>query len=337
MTTRTFGRLPGGETVTEVALAGDGLEVELLTYGASIRGLRLSTSEGARSVVLGFDRLEPYLDPPAFFGAVVGRVANRIAGGRLELDGASFALDLNEEGRTHLHGGSGGFSSRNWTLAQADGRSAVFELVSPDGDQGYPGTVTVRCRYEISGPGTLALELTATTDRATVVGLATHSYFDLDRGEDILGHVLTIPAEAVTPVDERLVPTGAVLPVAGTALDFRAPRPIGAAGGLLDINYALAAAPVAEPRLVARVEGPASGLVLEVHSTEPGLQAYDGNMTDLEHRFPDGRRAGRHCGFCLEPQCWPDAVHHPHFPSVVLRPGETYRQRTEYRISSRRG
>jgi aldose 1-epimerase len=332
MAVTAFGRLDSGEEVLEIGLSGGGLDVAVLTYGAVIRDLRIHTANGPRSVVLGHDRLDQYVEGASFFGAVVGRCANRIAGGRFELDGRTHQLDLNEADRTHLHGGSGGIWNRVWTVVEIADDAATLELVSADGDQGYPGSVTIRCRYALTGRGTLAIDLTATTDAPTPVNLATHSYFDLDRGDTILDHRLTVPAEAVTPVDTDLVPTGVILPVEGTALDFRAPRRMGDAGGSLDLNYVIASAPVETPRLVARVEGPVSGLTLEIHSTEPGLQVYDGNMMKPGVPLADGRAIRRNGGLCLEPQRYPDAVHHAHFPSVILRPQETYRQRTDYHL-----
>ncbi len=333
MAVSTFGRLGDGEQVVEIGIAGGGLEVAVLSYGAVIRDLRYQTAQGSRSVVLGYSRLSEYVTSSPYFGAIVGRCANRIAGGAFMLEGRRIALDRNEGGRTHLHGGAGGFSARVWEVVAAEPDAVTLQLVAADGDQGYPGTVTVRCRYAVRGPGRLTIELSAVTETPTIVNLAAHSYFDLDRGDSILDHRLMVPADAVTAVDRTLIPTGVLAPVAGTSLDFRAPRPIREAGGSLDLNYVLAVAPVAEPRLVARLEGPRSGLVLEVHSTEPGLQVYDGNVLAGSVPLADGRLPRRNGGVCLEPQRFPDAVHHPQFPSVLLRPGETYVQRTEYRLT----
>ncbi len=330
MAIHTFGRLAGGQEVLEISLFGGGLAVDVLSYGAVLRDIRLATADGSRSVVLGYSRLADYVAHSPYFGALVGRCANRIAGGRFELDGRTITLDRNEAGRTHLHGGSGGFSSRVWDVVDIEPDAVTLALVSADGDQGYPGTVAVRCRYAVIGAGRLAIELSATTDAPTIVNLAAHSYFDLDRADSILDHRLLLPADAVTQVDAALIPTGVIAPVHGTPLDFRASRPIRSAGGALDLNYVLAMAPVASPRLVARLEGPRSGLALEVHSTEPGLQVYDGNAMNGPVPLADGRSVRQNGGVCLEPQRFPDAVHHPHFPSVVLRPGETYRQRSEY-------
>lgn len=333
----TFGRLAGGEEVLEIGLAGGGLGVDVLTYGAVLRDIRLSTAEGARSVVLGYSRLADYVAFSPYFGAIVGRCANRIAGGGFELDGRRIALDRNEGGRTHLHGGSRGFSARVWDVVDLGPDAVTLQLVSVAGDQGYPGTVTARCRYALPSPGRLTIALDAVCDAPTIVNLAAHSYFDLDRGLTILDHRLMVPADAVTPVDRALIPTGVLAPVEGTGLDFRAPRPVRDAGASLDLNYVLSMAPVAAPRLVARLEGSRSGLVLELHSTEPGLQVYDGNVMAGPVPLADGRPVRRNGGICLEPQRFPDAVHHPEFPSVLLRPGETYRQRTEYRLTARPG
>jgi aldose 1-epimerase len=331
MVARSFGRLPGGDEIQEIRLSADGIEVDVLTWGAVIRDFRLVGPRGPRSVVLGFDRLEDYLEHSPYFGAVVGRCANRIGGGAFELDGRTVEVDRNEAGRQHLHGGSDGFWNRAWDVRDLAGDQVTLALVSGDGDQGYPGQVAVLCRYALAG-GRLLIDLVATTDAPTVVNLATHSYFDLDRSDTILDHRLTVPAAAVTAVDDALIPTGVLEPVAGTGLDFRSGAPVGAAGGSLDLNYVLAEAPTEDTHLAARLEGPRSGIALEIHTTEPGLQVYDGNAMKPGAILSDGRPMRRNGGICLEPQRYPDAVHHPHFPSVILRPGETYRQRTEYRL-----
>ncbi len=337
MGVREFGRLADGESVVEVTIAGEGLAVSLLGYGAAIRRLDVDTAGGPRNVVLGFDRLEDYVDRSPYFGAVVGRCANRIAAGRFTLDGRDYQLSINEAGRTHLHGGTTGFAWRNWSLAGHDDRSATFTLVSPDGEDGYPGEVRARCRYEIAGPGRLVITLEATTDAPTLVNLATHAYFNLDGGADILDHEVTIPAATYTPYDDHLIPTGAFAAVEGGTHDFRHPRPlrmeVDGERVRYDANFVVAEAPAAEPRPMARVRGPASGLVLEVHSTEPCLQFYDGAKIDIPVRGTDGRRFVPCAGLCLEPQRIPDAVNHAAFPTPRLDPGETYRQVTEYHFS----
>lgn len=331
-----FGTLRDGRVVHDVQLGGGGpLAVSILDYGAALRDIRLTTADGPQPLILGFDRLEHYVAHSPYFGAVCGRCANRIGGAAFELDGVRHVLAANE-GPNQLHGGPNGFNSRVWQIASATADRATFDLVDPDGEQGYPGRVRVSASYTVAGT-TLVLEVEATTDRPTLVNIAGHAYFDLDGTGSILDHEATIFADRYTPAGADLITTGEVLPVAGTAFDFRTPRPIGreVAGErvIYDVNYALADAPSALPKLAARVRGPKRGVTLEVWTTEPGIQLYDGSWLDVPVPGLDERRYARNGGFCLEPQRWPDAANKPHFPSAVLRPGELYRQRTEYRFS----
>ncbi|MEJ1160854.1 aldose epimerase family protein [Prosthecomicrobium sp. N25] len=328
-----FGFMPDGTPVPRVTIAGEDLRVELIGYGASIRDLLV----GGRPVVLGLDTLEDYVAHSSHMGAVAGRYANRIRNGRFTLDGVEQQLVLNQAGRHHLHGGGNtGFGKRPWKLLARTPRSALFGFSSPDGDQGYPGAVEARIRYEVAGPGLLRMELTATTDAPTIVNLATHSYFNLDGDGSVLDHILEIPAETYTPVDADLIPTGAIAPVAGTPFDFRSPRPIrhlaeGAHVGY-DHNFVVARERAAEPRLMARAAGPKTGIRLEVWSTEPGVQFYDATKMNVPVTGTHGRHFGANAGFCLEPQLFPDTPNNPGFGSAVLRPGQTYRQLTEYRF-----
>jgi aldose 1-epimerase len=333
MSRSVFGRLPDGATVERLTLAAHGLRLSVLTLGAIIQDFAVETPEGGRRLVLGFDMLDPYLGDARYFGCVAGRSANRIRGGELRLDGVTHQLELNENGKTHLHGGMSGFSGKIWRIAAETPESVTLALHSPDGEGGYPGAVDVSCTYRLAPERRLVIELEAKTDRKTVVNLATHSYFNLDGGADILAHRLRIPADHYTPVDADLIPTGEIAAVAGSPFDFREPRAI--ADGGRDHNFCIAREPSAEPRLAARLEGALSGLALEVWSTEPGLQFYDGGYLDLS-AAPNGASAGGpHAGLCLEPQRYPDAPHHRHFPSTVLAAGETYRQVTEYRVFRR--
>ncbi|WP_420963667.1 aldose epimerase family protein [Brucella sp. IR073] len=329
-----FGHLAGGQAVHAVDIGNADLQARILTYGATLADLRLTTANGPHSVILGFDTLEDYLAQTAYVGAIAGRCANRIAGGRFTLDGVDHQLSLNENGRTHLHGGVEGFSSRLWDIEEITPSSVTLTLVSPHDDQGYPGEVHVTCRYAIEGR-TLTLELSAETDRPTLVNLAGHAYFNLDGSDTILDHRLTIMGNAYTPVDGDLIPTGEIAPVAGTIYDFTTPRPIRSgdpdhphAG--YDHNFVLAMQPAVTPRPAARLEGVASGIEMEIWTTEPGLQFYDGNFLPLPQALRGGREGRRHGGLCLEPQRFPDAIHHKHFPGAVLRPGEIYRQVTQY-------
>ena len=327
-----FGTLSDGATVHEVRLEGHGLSVAVLTFGAVIRRLAF---EG-RPTVLGLDSLADYEARSPHLGAIAGRFANRIGGGRLPLDGATFQLTRNENGRTHLHGGDRGFGRRNWTILEARADAVTLAYRAADGEEGYPGALEARCTYALAAPGTLAVTLTATCHRATVVNLTNHSYFNLDGpGADgtwsAADHRLTVPAETYLAVDPDKIPTGARLPVAGTTVDFRAPRPVGS--NLTDYPLVIAETASPEPRPVARLAGARSGIVLEMDSTEPSLQVYDGHLLGQAGLADGGRPLTAGAGLCLEPQRFPDAPNRPDFPSAVLRPGETYRHLTRYRFS----
>ena len=287
--------------------------------------------------MLGFDDLDGYLHHSPYFGAVVGRFANRIGHARFTLDGTTYQLAVNENGRTQLHGGPGGFGRRNWRILARDAGSVTLGLASADGDQGYPGQLEATCRYAIEAPSTLCVTLEATSDAPTVVNLAQHTYFNLDGSADILDHRVRIDADAYTPTDDDLIPTGEIRPVEGTPYDRRTLAPIrrtvdGERFGY-DINFVAATKRAAAPAPRARLEGPASGVALEVWSTEPGLQFYDGAKINLAVPGLGGRRYVQNGGCCFEAQLFPDAPNHPNFPSATLRPGETYRQETRFAFS----
>lgn len=313
------------------------LSASVISYGATLADLVVPTRDGPTSIVLGFDSLEAYKSHGAFFGAVVGRCANRIAGGQAKLGGTNYQLGLNEKGRTHLHGGAGGFFAREWQVERHDEVSVLLSLVSPDGDQGYPGKVRATCKYML-GPDRLAIELRAETDRETLVNMAAHPYFNLNGEGTALDHRLMIPAQAYTPVDDASIPTGEIRQVDGTAFDFRTLHPIrNEAGGShsgYDHNFVLALAPFAKPHLAARLEGDRSQVAMEVWSTEPGLQFYDGGSLPVAEPLRGNVASERFGAVCLEPQRFPDAIHHPGFAGALLRPGETYSQVTEYRFSA---
>lgn len=331
---KPFGKLPDGSEIEEITIAGGDLKVSVISWGAVIRDLRYR----GEARVLGFDRLEYYLAQSPYFGCIAGRYANRIADGRFTLDGKSYQLDLNEGGRTHLHGGAKGFAKLPWQVIEAEADSVLLRLVSPDGDQGYPGTVTASCRYRIENGDTLSLTLDALTDRPTIVNLAAHSYFNLDGTPDTLSHELEIAAAHYTPVDERLIPTGELRGVAGTPFDFLKSRPVRlmteSGRQAYDHNFVIAREASPTPRHVATLTGPRSRTRMEVLSTEPGVQFYDGAKLAVKAPGLGGRAYGANAGLCLEPQRFPDTPNHPAFGSAVLRPGETYRQVTQYRFSS---
>lgn len=332
---RVFGRLPDGSAVEEVTIAAGNLTARVITLGAIIRDVRLAGA--AHPLVLGFDAVDGYLDHSPYFGAVVGRFANRIGHGRFTLDGRTYQLAINERDRTQLHGGPDSFGKRNWRIAARDDLSVTLSLTSPDGDQGYPGKLEATCRYTIEAPSTLRFDAEATTDAPTIVNLAQHSYFNLDDSADILDHRVRIDADAYTATDDYLVPTGEIRPVDGTGFDRRALAPIRLIKDgkrfAYDINYLVAPAKAAATRHQARLESEKSGIALDVWSTEPGVQFYDGAYVNVGVPGLGGRRYGPNSGCCFEPQLFPDAPNHANFPSAVLRPGETYRQTTRFVFS----
>ncbi len=324
---------------------GRGLTALIGTLGARLTSLRLARP-GAPPVelVLGHARLRDYLEDDGYLGATIGRFANRIARGRFTLDGESFQVPPNN-GPNALHGGPRGFDQALWRAMPEPGAALRLAHHSPDGDQGFPGAVEVGLRVRLTGPATLALEYEASTTRPTVVNLTNHSYFNLagEGSGDILGHWLTIAADRFTPVDGTLIPTGELREVAGTPFDFRAPHRIGErigagdeqlwhAGGY-DHNFVLSEPPGPDGlRFAARLRAPDGGLALEVWTSEPGLQFYSGNFLRGAWRGRDGVPHGYRMGLCLETQHFPDSPNQPHFPDTVLRPGQVFRSRTEYRL-----
>jgi aldose 1-epimerase len=338
MSISEFGRF-GGEDVQEVRLRGTcGTEASVLTYGAILRDLIVPVGDAKRRVVLGYRSLKGYLDCRAYIGATVGRCINRINRG-FTLDGQHYELPVNEGDHVHLHGGPNGFSKRVWRLVGCTDNAVTLEIISPDGDEGYPGTLTAHCTYEIDSPGTLTVTLSATTDAPTLCNLGHHSYFTLEPGGDVRDHRMMVAADFYTPLDPSLIPTGEIRSVAGTIYDFRALRPIRVDRGPgYDINFVLnqgwlrEAAP-AELPVAARLVSPTGDLVMELSTTEPGLQFYEGIRLALSDEAYEGEPHLPYRGLCLEPQRFPDSINRPHFSPVVLRPGETYRQVTRFRFA----
>ena len=324
-----------GQPVERVRISGGGLSAAVITYGASLQDLRI---EGhVAPLVLGFSRAEDYVAHSLFFGAIVGRCANRIANGRFTLDGERFQLETNEPTGHALHGGAEGLWNRVWQIRDVGTDFVTLACREPDGHMGYPGNLDIACTYRITGAGTLEILLEAESDAPTLCNLAHHSWFNLDDGGagDVLGHRLMIPSAAYLPVDEALIPTGAVMPVDGTPFGFRRARTIGAPAGVeridYDHNYCLASA--RRPRAQAAwAQGGRSGVEMELWTTEPGLQFYAGRMPPRTVPGLDGIAYRAHSGFCLEPQVWPDSPNRPYFPQAVLRPGESYRQQTQLRF-----
>jgi len=338
MSVRVFGQAHG-QTVHEITIgSAAGAQAKVLTFGALVRDMVVPSAAGPQRVVLGLETIEDYLAHSPSFGITAGRYANRIAHGRFHIDGQAFQLDLNQQGKHTLHGGGRGFGKQVWQLAHADDRSVALTLVSPDGDMGFPGTLTVTTRYTLEEAAVLRVEMTATTDRPTLVNLAHHTYWNLDGSSDILDHELQIAAGHYTPVDADLITTGEVLAVAGTAFDFRTPRPIRFPGGegpfAYDHNWVLAGARPTQGQLrhALSLRSRKSGLALEVHTTEPGIQVYTGGKLDVPVPGLDGASYRPFGGVAIEPQVFPDSPNKPHFPDPVLRPGEVYRQVSEFRI-----
>ncbi|HTS88841.1 MAG TPA: aldose epimerase family protein [Gemmatimonadales bacterium] len=338
-----FGRTPSGEPVDLFAISvGDGLTLRATNYGGIITALSVPDRHARTgSVVLGFDTLLPYLENPCYLGAIVGRSAGRIAGATFLLDGKRYHLNANA-GRHHLHGGAQGFDQAVWraeAFRDAQKAGLVLSHTSPDGDQGYPGSLQTTAQYTLTGRLELEVLFQAVTDHPTLVNLVQHSYFNLaGHGTTILSHELQINADRYTPIDADLIPTGRIEAVAETPLDFRKPTAIGdridqanaqlRRGAGYDHNFVLNRAGEGLAH-AAHLTAPTSGRSLDVYTTEPGLQLYTGNF--LEPSRTAGAFGAR-TGVCLEAQHFPDAPNHPAFPSIVLRPGLTYLSRTVFRF-----
>ena len=343
---RAFGKTPDGTSVDLYVLTNtNGVQAKVITYGGIVTELHVPDRDGKfADVVLGFDDLKGYLGGHPYFGAIVGRYANRIAGAQFTLDGKTYKLAANN-GKNSLHGGKKGFDKVVWKAEPAnvdDGVGVLLRYTSPDGEEGYPGTLKTAVRYTLTNDNALRIDYEAATDKATPVNLSNHSYFNLGghASGDVLGHVLMIAADKYTPVDANLIPTGEIKPVAGTPLDFRKPKPIGRDIGELkgdpggyDHNFVLNGGDK-KPFLAARAFEPKSGRLMEMFTTEPGVQFYTGNFLNGQEKGKGGTVYRKHAGFCLEAQHFPDSVHHANFPSVTLKPGETYKQTTIYRFST---
>ena len=337
--TKSFGKLADGAEVTLFTLSNaNGVRASLMNYGATLIALEAPDRNGKLTdVTLGFDTLEGYVKSNSpYFGCIVGRCANRIGGGRFHLDGKEYRLATNA-GNSHLHGGVKGFDKAFWR-AVGKSPSVKFTYLSPDGEEGYPGNLAVSVIYTLTESNELQIEYTATTDMPTPVNLTNHTYFNLAGSGNILSHELMIASTQYLPANDALVPTGEIHPVKGTPMDFTASAPIGrrihqVKGDPIGYDHTCVLHNGgAKAELAARVFEPQSGRVLEVHTTEPGVQLYTGNFLDGTISGKGGRAYHQHTGFCLETQHFPDSVNQPTFPSVILRPGQTYRQKTSYRL-----
>jgi aldose 1-epimerase len=344
---QSFGKTADGKAVDLFTLRNSkGVEVQIMNYGGIVTSFKAPDRNGKMGdVVLGYDNLAGYLKASPFFGALVGRYGNRIAGAKFTLNGKEYKLAPNNNGNA-LHGGLKGFDKVVWdakTAATPNGPSLELHYVSKDGEEGYPGTLSVAAVYTLTENNGLRLDYTASTDKDTVVNLTQHSYFNLAGKGDVLNHEVMIDADRFLPVDSGLIPTGELRPVQGTPFDFRKPTAIGARinqddeqlkfGKGYDLNWVINRKSN-ELKLVARVQEPTTGRILEVLSTQPGLQFYTGNHLDGSITGKGGWVYKARSGFCMEPQHFPDSPNHPEFPSVVLKPGETYRQTIEYRLSA---
>lgn len=342
-----FGTTPDGVAVDQYVLrSANGLVAKVVTYGATLTDLLVPDRTGkVASVILGWDRLDGYLGREPYIGATVGRVANRIAKASFELNGQVYKLAVND-GQNHLHGGLKAFDKVVWRAephASADAPSVTFTYRSPDGEEGYPGTVTVSVTYTLTAQNELKLDYSATTDKPTPLNLTNHAYFNLggEGSGTIVDHELMIAADQYTPTDAALIPTGKILPVRGTPMDFTTPTRIGARieqvpaapPGGYDHNYVLPAH--TQLVLAARVSEPTSGRVMEVLTTQPAIQLYTGNFLDGTIRGRNGAPYVKHAALCLETQHFPDSVHHSNFPSTIVQPGQPFTSETIYRFSAR--
>jgi len=319
-----------------------GVSVNIIDYGAIIQSLKAPGNSTSADIILGFDTLYGYLQGHPFFGAVAGRVANRIPDGQFSIDGIDYQLGINAPCNNHLHGGFRGFDKYVWksdAFSEGDTMAVRLNRLSPDGEEGYPGTLDTTITYTLSSDNVLGFEVTATTDTPTIVNIVQHSYMNMaghDSG-DVTAQLLIINADTVTPTDGRLCPTGDFLHVAGTPYDLREPTLLGAAfqknDGIFDINYVLkpkenSMAPCASFR------DPKSGRTMTIATTLPGIQFYNGHkLFDQNQVGKGGHRYPRWAGICLETQGFPNAVNHDHFPSMVLRPGEQHTHKTTYSFS----
>ncbi len=345
---RHYGTTADGEAVEEYTLRNrTGMEVKLITYGGILTSISVPDRKGDfANVALGFDRLTKYEAEHPYFGAITGRYANRIAGGKFNLDGVAYEL-FKQDGRSALHGGEVGFDKRIWA-AREIANDVELAYRSRDAEEGYPGNLDVTVRYSLNQDSVLRIEYSAATDAPTVLNLTNHSYFNLmGEGEGAIDdHILTLNADSYTPTDANQIPTGEIAPVVGTPFDFRIPKAIGPgqrsadpqilmAKGY-DHNFVLNRAGLLEGELgfAARVYEPRSGRNMEVWTTEPGVQFYAGNMLETTLVGASGRLYRQSHGLCLETQHFPNSPNQPDFPSTVLRPGERFGSTTEYRFST---
>jgi aldose 1-epimerase len=345
-----FGTLPDGRAVAAVTLTnGRGVSATVIALGASLQSLIIPDRNGKKAdVMIGYDSLEGYATKPEYFGATVGRVANRVAGGKFSFDGRAYVTPVNN-GPNSLHGGTKGFDKVLWEVVDiksGPSASVTLRYVSPDGDMGYPGTLTTLATYSLDEKNQLTIEYRATTDKPTLVNISNHAYWNLAGSGSpggAMGHVVTIPADRYTPTDATSIPTGKLPSVAGTVFDFRTPRAIGdrvrdgrdtqiVYGRGYDHNWVIGTAVTAQPHLMAKVTEPVSGRGFELWSNQPGLQFYSGNFFDGTVIGKGGQIYRMGDAIVMEPQLFPDAPNQPDFPSARLDPGQTYRNTIIYKL-----
>lgn len=348
----TFGKLDDGRSVAAVTLSnGRGVSATIIAWGATLQSVVMPDRNGKRAdVALGYDNMRAYIDQPQYFGTTVGRFANRLAAGRFTLDGKVYQTPVNN-GKNALHGGTTGFDKVLWDIVSVkDGPAASVTLryVSPDGDQGYPGTMTVNAVYSLDERNNLTVEYTATTDKATIVNITNHAYWNLSgegSANGAMGHLLTIPADTYLPTDAGAIPTGEFRPVAGTVFDFRKARAVGDRvrdardeqirfGRGYDHNWVVGRKVISGQQLMARVQDPVSGRSFELWSNQPGIQFYSGNFLDGTSHGKSKKVYRMGDTIVLEPQIFPDAPNQKGFPDARLEPGQTYRNTMTFRLNS---
>ncbi|MBB1422242.1 galactose mutarotase [Pseudoalteromonas sp. SG43-7] len=344
-----YGKLADQTPINQVTLTNsNGVSVDVINYGGIITRIETPDSNGNMgNIVLGMDNLEDYTNATTYFGAIIGRFGNRIANGKFSLNGTDYQLATND-GANHLHGGVQGFDKKVWNMvpfSTQNSAGVTLSLVSPDGDQGYPGELTTQVTYILTNKNTLDMQFVAKTNKPTIINMTQHSYFNLAGKGDILDHQMQINSNAITPVDGGLVPTGELMQVAGTPFDFRNPKAIGKEinvddeqlklGKGYDHNFVLKNKPNHDLIEAANVYEPSSGRTLTVYTEEPAVQFYSGNFLDGSSKQASGLVHKLRSGFCLEPQHFPDAPNQPTFPSTTLMPGEVYSTRIVYEFGTK--
>lgn len=344
-----YGKLADQTPINQVTLTNsNGVSVDVINYGGIITRIETPDSNGNMgNIVLGLDNLEDYTNATTYFGAIIGRFGNRIANGKFSLNGTDYQLATND-GDNHLHGGVQGFDKKVWTMvpfSTENSAGVTLSLVSPDGDQGYPGELTTQVTYTLTNKNTLDMQFVAKTNKPTIINMTQHSYFNLAGKGDILDHQMQINSNAITPVDGGLIPTGELMQVAGTPFDFRNPKAIGKEiniddeqlklGKGYDHNFVLKNKPNHDLIEAANVYEPSSGRTLTMYTEEPAVQFYSGNFLDGSSKQASGLVHKLRSGFCLEPQHFPDAPNQPTFPSTTLLPGEVYSTRIVYEFGTK--